>query len=101
MKVYVLTAVNSFGGDVYFASTHRTFEGAKEEMMLRFNESFEEYKEETYNTGIKKEVNGDSTIYLSDGIIIAEVFEDSAYLEYNECEDEYYYWRITETELKD
>ena len=36
MKVYVLTAVNSFGGDVYFASTHRTFEGAKEEMMLRF-----------------------------------------------------------------
>ena len=101
MKVYVLTAVNSFGADVYFASTHRTFEGAKEEMMLRFNESFEEYKEETLNTGIEKEVKADSTIYLSDGIVIAEVFNDSAYLEYSECEDEYYHWKITETTIKD
>ena len=69
--------------------------------MLRFNESFEEYKEETYETDIEKEVKGDRTIYLSDEIIIAEVFDDSAYLVYNECEDEYYYWKITETEIKD
>ena len=84
MKVYVLTAVNSDGHDIYNLSVHYNLENAKAEMKRQYldevNTYIEDYEEEP--TG--------------------ELHEDELYawLLYNYDEDSYC-WEITETEIED
>lgn len=84
MKVYVLTAVNSDGHDIYNLSVHYSLENAKAEMKRQYLDEvktyIEDYEEEP----------------------VGELHEDELYawLLYNYDEDSYN-WEITETEIED
>ena len=81
MKIYVLTAVNSDGHDIYNISAYHDLEKAKEEMKRQYLDEMKTYIED-----YEEEPTG-------------ELHEDYAWLFYNYDEDSYN-WQISEVEVE-
>ena len=75
-KIFVLTATNSYGADVYSVSVFNTFEEARAEMERQYNEELANYFDEN------EEEAAD-----------ANIWKDCAELYYNGDED-FYHWQI-------
>lgn len=85
MKIYVLTAINSDGTDIYNISVYKNFEDAQAEMQRQYWQEWEEIKQDMEEG---EEPEGSCCDWY-------------AWLIYNYCEDEMYSWEINETEIKD